>query len=105
MWRQLIPIALLAAVGPVAAGEKAETAVGAGVGAAVGAAIGEEIGERKGAIVGGALGGAIGAAIATQDHDSNEHVKVDVESEVIVVEQTHPKAKHCPPGQAKKGRC
>ena len=81
-----------------------DAAIGGGVGGAVGGAIGAEIGDRKGAIVGAAIGAAVGTAIAT---DENHSAKTSVE---VVVTDTaapggHPKGRHCPPGQAKKGRC
>ncbi len=73
---------------------------------AVGAIVGDEVGDRKGAIIGSAIGAAVGTAIVTQDgHDHASDVNVvpiDVE---IVVHKEHPKGRHCPPGQAKKGRC
>ncbi len=79
-----------------------KTAVAAGVGGAVGAVVGEELGGRKGAIVGAATGAAIGAAVVTDshhDHHSGERV-------IVVTEPDHRHyRKHCPPGQAKKGRC
>ena len=72
--------------------ETADAAIGGGLGGAAGAAIGNEVGGRTGAILGGAAGAAGGAAITTDgdsDHDRHGHRGRD----------------HCPPGQAKKGRC
>lgn len=86
--------------------DKVKIAVGAGVGAAVGAVVGDELGDRKGAIVGSAIGAAVGTAIVTQDgHDHAGEVKVVPVAVEIVVHDAHPKGHHCPPGQAKKGRC
>jgi outer membrane lipoprotein SlyB len=88
------------------ADDKVKIAVGAGVGAAVGAVIGDELGDRNGAIVGSALGAAVGTAIVTQDgHDHTGDVKMVPVKVEIVVQDGHPKGRHCPPGQAKKGRC
>ncbi len=82
-----------------------DAAIGGGVGGAVGGAVGAQIGDRKGAIVGAALGAALGAAIATDEGGHAEAPAV----EVVVIHETvhvgHPKGRHCPPGQAKKGRC
>ena len=85
------------------ADDKIKTAVGGGVGGAVGAVIGEELGDREGAIVGAGVGAAIGAALATEkDSDESRHQS----DRVVVNVDTPPRhGKHCPPGQAKKGRC
>lgn len=74
-----------------------ETAVGAGVGAA----IGNEVGGRDGAII----GGAVGAAIGSSGQDSNRHSAPVVHYEVNEHKAEQPSGYHCPPGQAKKGRC
>lgn len=111
---------LLSGTFSILADESRETtkkaAIGGGVGGALGAAIGAELGDRKGAIIGAAVGAAIGATIATEDsgtaHDS-EKVGVKVYTEVVVIphvqddghHNTRHKGHHCPPGQAKKGRC
>ena len=87
------------------ADDKVEAAVGGGVGGAVGAVIGEELGDREGAIIGAGVGAAVGVAIATDDQ---EEPAESAENQVIVVvhdETSHPHGRHCPPGQAKKGRC
>lgn len=71
--------------------ETVDAALGGGLGGAAGAAIGNEVGGRTGAILGGAAGAAGGAAITTDgddDHDRHRGYRG-----------------HCPPGQAKKGRC
>ena len=89
--------------------DKIKAAVGGGIGGAVGAVVGDELGDRKGAIVGSAIGAAIGTAMATAE----DKPRVDAVNEgnaVVVVEvevqpNAHPKGRHCPPGQAKKGRC
>ena len=81
-----------------------EAAIGGGVGGALGGAIGAELGDRKGAIIGAAVGAAIGATVATEGV-----ANTDAKTEVVVIPHVeadhHPKGRHCPPGQAKKGRC
>jgi len=76
----------------------------AAIGGGVGAAIGNEVGGREGAI----LGGAIGAAVGTSGSDNREHThaapSTGVRVEVKPEGSGHP-GYHCPPGQAKKGRC
>ena len=81
---------------------KKDAAIGGGVGGAVGAAIGAELGDREGAIVGSAVGAAIGTAIATEPSAHKQPVVIEVTPVVVA---GHPKTRHCPPGQAKKGRC
>ncbi len=106
-WMQRIVVgACLLVTAQAWADEKVKIAVGAGVGAAVGAVVGDEVGDRKGAIIGSAIGAAVGTAIVTQDghHHLSDVEVVPVEVE-IVVHEGHPKGRHCPPGQAKKGRC
>jgi uncharacterized protein YcfJ len=103
---RMLPLVLLlcAAAASVSAADRetVKTAVAAGVGGAVGAVVGEEVGGRNGAIVGAAAGAAIGAAVAT---DSNQ-VQRAKERVVVVTEPGHTHhRRHCPPGQAKKGRC
>ena len=73
--------------------ETVDAAVGGGLGGAAGAAIGNEIGGRTGAMLGGAAGAAGGAAIATDNDDHDPYDRHD------------DRGRHCPPGQAKKGRC
>ncbi len=77
----------------------------AAVGAGIGAAIGNEVGGREGAIV----GGAVGAAIGTSGHDDTNRPthqpSTSVHYEVEQKKGGHPSGYHCPPGQAKKGRC
>lgn len=87
------------------AGDKTKAAIGGGVGGAVGAVIGEEIGDREGAIIGAGIGAAVGAAVGT-DEQKAERPRV-AETVRVEVRSDHPPAhgRHCPPGQAKKGRC
>jgi len=92
-----------------------DAAIGAGVGGALGAAIGNELGGRDGAMIGGALGATAGAGVATGG--GGHHVQPyhdpyrrDVYREPVRVPnyQYQPSGGagyHCPPGQAKKGRC
>ncbi len=93
-----------------------EAAIGGGVGGALGGAIGAELGDRKGAIIGAAVGAAIGATIATEggtiateggttDAKTGHTANLKLHPEIVVEADQHPKGRHCPPGQAKKGRC
>ena len=85
------------------AADKVEAAVGGGVGGAVGAVVGEELGGRTGAIIGAGVGAAVGVAVATDNNrDDNSNAAVEV---IVSSTDVHPKGRHCPPGQAKKGRC
>jgi hypothetical protein len=96
---------LLLCTGHSVADDKVEAAVGGGVGGAVGAVIGEELGDREGAIIGAGVGAAVGVAIATDDQKERSE---SADSQVTVAvrdEMSHPRGRHCPPGQAKKGRC
>ena len=82
-----------------------DAAIGGAVGGAVGSVGGAELGDRNGAIIGSAVGAAVGTAIAT-----SEPADQPVPESIPVVELSiqaagHPKGRHCPPGQAKKGRC
>ncbi len=79
-----------------------DAAIGGAVGGAVGAAVGAEIGDRQGAIIGSALGAALGTAIATEEEALSNQIPV---VELSIQAEGHPKGRHCPPGQAKKGRC
>ena len=85
------------------AGDKLEAAIGGGAGGAVGAVIGDELGDRNGAIIGAAAGAAIGVAIATDDDKPSSREDAEVIREISST--GHPQGRHCPPGQAKKGRC
>ncbi|MCW5598578.1 MAG: hypothetical protein KIT59_05610 [Nitrosomonas sp.] len=100
-----------------------DAAIGGALGGAAGAAIGNEIGGRQGAIVGGALGAAAGTAVTT-DHGHHHAAPygggryytappavpyygapaMDPRSGYGYPSGGHP-GYHCPPGQAKKGRC
>ena len=112
--RLSILLLLLGSGSSILADESHETlkkaAIGGGVGGALGGVIGAELGDRKGAIVGAAVGAALGATIATADGKAGESTELKVQPKVVVVvesdhHQKHPKGRHCPPGQAKKGRC
>ncbi|TDJ40458.1 MAG: hypothetical protein E2O54_07995 [Gammaproteobacteria bacterium] len=92
-----------------------DAAIGGGVGGALGGAVGAEVGGREGAIIGAGVGAAVGAAIATddpseaaEDHDHGGMLD-GVEIHAQVGDAGHPvghdRGRHCPPGQAKKGRC
>ena len=96
--------ALLLVSSAVHSGDKVEAAIGGGVGGAVGAVIGDELGDRQGAIIGAGVGAAVGAAIATDGNTPGYEKDRDGTVSVVVVDQGHP-GRHCPPGQAKKGRC
>lgn len=87
--------------------DKIDAAIGGGVGGAVGAVVGAEIGDRKGAIIGSAIGAAIGTAVATDPPAHPDHPPLTATPvvEISIHAGHHPKHKHCPPGQAKKGRC
>jgi outer membrane lipoprotein SlyB len=89
-----------------------DAAIGGGVGGALGGALGAEVGGREGAIIGAGVGAAVGTAIATDDHGDghNDHDLVDgLEVHARIGDSGHPvghdRGRHCPPGQAKKGRC
>ena len=84
-----------------------KAAIGGGVGGAVGAVIGEELGDREGAIIGAGVGAAVGAAIATDGEDDVQHSEAEDHQIIVAVQEELPPAhgRHCPPGQAKKGRC
>jgi hypothetical protein len=103
MHKVILLLSLAGAAQLACADEKVEAAIGGGVGGAVGAVIGEELGDRQGAIIGAGVGAAVGVAVATgrENPDSSEKSNGAV---VASVDGHHP-ARHCPPGQAKKGRC
>ncbi len=103
--RILLATILLAATTSVVADDKTRAVVGGGIGGAVGAAVGDELGDRKGAIIGAGVGAAIGAAVATE-HDGHSRHAPPPQVEVTVRGSAPPAhGLHCPPGQAKKGRC
>ena len=84
-----------------------DAAIGGGIGGALGGALGAEIGGREGAIVGSGVGAAIGTAVATNHHRDRETVSEPQPRTKVVyrTEKRHPAHYHCPPGQAKKGKC
>ena len=90
---------------PAWAGDKLEAAVGGAAGGAAGAVIGDEIGDRKGAIIGAAVGAAVGTAIATDGNSAGENHDRHGDGYVHIDAGAHRNGYHCPPGQAKKGRC
>jgi len=77
-----------------------DAAIGGGIGGAVGAVVGNEVAGRDGAIIGGAIGAAAGVAVNTEDDTGKSKTKVSGS-----LNTGHPQGYHCPPGQAKKGRC
>lgn len=104
-FRYLVFLGLLTIGANATAGDdKVEAAIGGGVGGAVGAVVGEELGDKRGAIIGAGVGAAVGAAIAV-DEDDHDHKPEGHGSVEIVTYGGHPHGRHCPPGQAKKGRC
>ena len=106
-FRHLVFLGLLTIGTTAAAGDdKVEAAIGGGVGGAVGAVIGEELGDKEGAIIGAGVGAAVGAAIAIDEDDKGDKSdKGEHHGSVEVITYGHPHGRHCPPGQAKKGRC
>lgn len=87
-----------------------DAAIGGGIGGAVGGAVGAEVGGRNGAILGSGIGAAVGTTIATRGSDQGEYKQPERKIEVVYKPDTgkakaHPHQQHCPPGQAKKGRC
>ncbi|MCI0653129.1 MAG: hypothetical protein L0Y39_01435 [Methylococcaceae bacterium] len=81
-----------------------KAAIGGGVGGAAGGAIGAEIGGREGAIIGSAAGAALGTAVTT-DGSRRPAPSHDYDGYYSAPRGGHPYYRHCPPGQAKKGRC
>lgn len=83
-----------------------DAAIGGGLGGAAGGAIGAEIGGRDGAILGSAAGAALGAAIATEGSEDRHSGPVIYAPYYAPPRRDgHRHYRHCPPGQAKKGRC
>lgn len=91
-----------------------DAAIGGAIGGATGAVIGNELGGRDGAIIGGAVGAAIGTTVTTDQHQHVEprrdyHYDAAPRRIVPQYEYHSPRTGntgyHCPPGQAKKGRC
>jgi hypothetical protein len=81
-----------------------DAAIGGGIGGAAGAAIGNEVGGRDGAIMGGAVGAAIGTAVNTDEGTHHRSAPVAGSRDEYRSPAAQP-SYHCPPGQAKKGRC
>ncbi|MCZ6644120.1 MAG: YMGG-like glycine zipper-containing protein [Gammaproteobacteria bacterium] len=118
--RLSVLLLLLANTSSILADESNETtkkaAIGGGIGGALGGVVGAELGDRKGAIIGAAVGAAIGATIATEPGTvalDGEKANVTLHTEILLIPEAdadhqhkgHHKGRHCPPGQAKKGRC
>ncbi len=99
----LAAISVLLAANVQADNSTLDAAIGGGIGGATGAAIGNEVGGRQGAIIGGAIGGAAGAAVATDNEAKTAapHVHSSPHTRARPAQPYY----HCPPGQAKKGRC
>lgn len=97
----VISAALLFSANLYADNKVLETAVGAGIGAA----IGNEVGGRDGAIVGGVVGAVVGASVGDDSKPAAPRPAPSMHYEVHQERSAHPDAQHCPPGQAKKGRC
>ena len=106
--KPFVALGLLCCANVALAGDKVEAVVGGAAGGAVGAIIGDELGDRKGAIIGAGVGAAVGTAIATDGNDNPKH-RHDAHDGHVPVEaggyHSHGHGYHCPPGQAKKGRC
>ncbi len=75
------------------------------IGAGVGAVIGNEVGGREGAILGGAVGAAIGSGDDGGKRYSPRQTEAPIRHDVDERSGRAPSGYHCPPGQAKKGRC
>ena len=78
-----------------------DAAIGGAIVGGAGAAIRNELGGRNGAIVGGALGASVGTAVTT--NQGSRH-GIPVRDQYYGGKPRNP-GYHCPPGQAKKGRC
>jgi phage tail tape-measure protein len=102
--RYFLLVLSLVAVEVNAGNSTLDAAIGGGIGGAAGAAIGNEVGGRDGAIVGGALGAAVGTAVNTDRDSRRAAPPVEPRYEYSSPRGGHP-SQHCPPGQAKKGRC
>jgi len=112
--RYLPLILILAAVEVSADNSTLDAAIGGAIGGAAGAAIGNELGGRNGAIVGGALGASAGTAVTT---DQRSRHGTPPRDQYYGSQPRNPRYEynsyphngnpgyHCPPGQAKKGRC
>ena len=108
-WKYFMLALMLACIDANAGNDTLDAAIGGGIGGAVGAAIGNELGGRNG----GALGATAGAHIAT-DRDAHHGASQrnlyhrdayrDPRYEYHLQRSGSPDY-HCPPGQARKGRC
>lgn len=87
--------------------DRKDAAIGGAIGGALGAVVGAEIGDREGAIVGAGVGAAVGTAVATREASKTEDAGYSSQDSVRIVVDTPHRGigQHCPPGQAKKGRC
>lgn len=101
---KLRTLALFATLSLSAAAQADNSTVDAAIGAGIGAAVGNEVGGREGAVLGGAIGAAIGTA-DSGDHEHRARVQTEVRHQDANAPSGHPGGYHCPPGQAKKGRC
>jgi len=107
--KYFLPIFAFVAMEAGADNSTLDAAVGGAIGGAAGAALGNELGGRSGAIIGGALGASAGNAITTKpDHHQHDnypqHAYPVYPSNNVYPGNINP-GYHCPPGQAKKGRC
>lgn len=102
----LILILLLFSIEAHADNSTLDAAIGGGIGGATGAAIGNELGGRDGAMIGGSLGAALGAAINTNSvkHHAAPYRARGYKKSYLKHKKRN-RGYHCPPGQAKKGRC
>jgi hypothetical protein len=88
-----------------------DAAIGGGIGGAAGAAIGNELGGRDGAIIGGSVGAAIGIAVSSNQGTRYVAPRKEPHYNYSYPRNSYPRyggghpGYHCPPGQAKKGRC
>jgi uncharacterized MnhB-related membrane protein len=109
--KYLLLTLMLLAVGASADNSTLDAAIGGGIGGAAGAAIGNELGGRDGAIIGGSVGAAIGTAVNTNQGPRYVEPRIEPHHIYSYPQPSYPRyggghpGYHCPPGQAKKGRC
>lgn len=103
-FRYFLLILTLVSVDANADSSTLDAAIGGAIGGAGGAAIGNELGGRDGAIIGGALGAALGTAVNTNQRPDKMAPHRNIHQEYVYPYTGNP-GYHCPPGQAKKGRC
>lgn len=113
--KYLLLMLALATGGANADNSTLDAAIGGALGGAAGAAIGNEVGGRNGAILGGALGAAAGSAVTTDNDPRPRYVAPRRNHHYVAPPRDHyyersryyddDRGYHCPPGQAKKGRC